>query len=117
MPTDVFYTKSGYGETVVRTDYQRSYVHTGVISLLDKNSDVSVTRISHAHPDLGEPHPSGFRRDLTIDPYFNGDRNRFIDLQNPKYKNRTPQYHEVYVPSNKVEYQYNGEETKIKTKD
>lgn len=83
--------------------------------LLDKYADAIVTRFSHSHPGpfgvrtFHPAVPSGFDT-VTLKPENRrGDRTNY-DRGN-KYKDRRPEYYEVYIPGNpKVNVRYNGQE-------
>ena len=105
--TDVFYSGSGYGETIVRTDFQQISVEQPSMSILDASPDAIITRLAHSHPIIGVPYPSGFHKNFSPDPSFDGDRNRYIDLQNSKYRGRVPEYNEVHISWKNFDLLYN----------
>jgi RHS repeat-associated protein len=107
---DVFYSKSGYGETVVSTDYHRTSVGNSAKKVLNEFPDSYITRLAHSHPEIGEPYPSGFNQDFTPNPSFDGDRNRYLDLMRPQYKGRIPDYEEVHISWKNYDLKYNDKE-------
>ncbi|MCC9043641.1 RHS repeat-associated core domain-containing protein [Myroides sp. M-43] len=109
--------KSGYGETVVMTNYKgwsiglTNYAE----SVLDNNSSSIITRMSHSHPPHGENYPSGFNKNLEPEPSQSGDRGNYMRLLNiPEYNGRIPKRNEIYLPGNGTTIDYGDKDVRFK---